>query len=86
MPYNPLKVLTIREAMVFEARLRGLTLKEVAGELNLSYHTVRHHVESIHKKLSVHSLQQSILAFQATHCRHCRKGIIARFKLLRRLE
>ena len=60
-------MLTIREAMVFEARIRGLTIKEVARELHLSYHTVHHHLEVIYKKLQVHSLQEAIFTQKSDH-------------------
>ena len=74
---TPARVLTRRETMVFEARFRGLTMKEVAAELSLSPDTTRHYVESIYRKLHVHSFQQAVLALQQQHCRTCGRGLFA---------
>ncbi|MEM7475844.1 MAG: helix-turn-helix transcriptional regulator [Planctomycetota bacterium] len=45
--------LTSRELDVCQALFEGLTCEEVASELGLSASTVRHHMESLHSKLSV---------------------------------
>jgi len=76
--YHPKPVLTLREASVLAARLRGLTVKETAAELRISYHTTRHHIENIHRKFKSNSLQQTILQLQAKHCAKCRIGLFAR--------
>jgi hypothetical protein len=47
-------------------------VKELADEMSLSPHTVRHHLESIHRKLGVHSLQQAVCVLQADRCTGCR--------------
>jgi DNA-binding NarL/FixJ family response regulator len=52
------------ESVVLAGRLRGLTVKEVASELGMSYHTACYHLKCIHKKLEAHSLQQVVCAFQ----------------------
>ena len=61
---TPTATLTRRQCEVMAARARGLTIKEVASELCLSSHTIRHHIESIHLKLNVHCLQQALLRLQ----------------------
>ena len=46
--------LTPRECEVARLLATGLILKQVAGRLGVSYHTARHHAESIYSKLGVH--------------------------------
>ena len=70
-------MLTLREATILASRLRGLTVKEVAAELGISYHTARHHLANIHRKFRTNSLQQTILLLQAQRCRKCRIGLFA---------
>ncbi len=47
--------LTTREKDVLELLLKGLEYKAIAEELNMSYHTVNHHVKSIYLKCDVKS-------------------------------
>jgi DNA-binding CsgD family transcriptional regulator len=47
--------LTAREAQVARLLARRATNREIAEQLDLSPHTVRHHVENIFAKLGVHS-------------------------------
>jgi DNA-binding CsgD family transcriptional regulator len=47
--------LTRREAQIARLLARRATNREIAEQLDLSPHTVRHHVESIFAKLGVHS-------------------------------
>jgi DNA-binding CsgD family transcriptional regulator len=47
--------LTAREAQVARLLARRATNREIAEQLDVSAHTVRHHVESIFAKLGVHS-------------------------------
>ena len=47
--------LTAREAEVARLLARRATNREIAEQLDLSPHTVRHHVENIFAKLGVHS-------------------------------
>jgi DNA-binding CsgD family transcriptional regulator len=84
--YNGREVLTMREAIVLEARLRGLSIKAVAAEMGLSVHTVRHHLEAMHKKLGVHSFQELVFKLQEIHCRSCKRGLFARLKRAGQVE
>ena len=47
--------LTRREAQIARLLARRATNREIAEQLDVSPHTVRHHVESIFRKLGVHS-------------------------------
>ena len=47
--------LTEREREVLELMKEGLTKKEIAGQLNLSFHTVDDYLRNIYAKLHVHS-------------------------------
>ena len=47
--------LTRREAQIARLLARRATNREIAEQLDLSPHTVRHHVENIFAKLGVHS-------------------------------
>ena len=53
--------LTRREAQITRLLARRATNREIAEQLDMSPHTVRHHVENIFAKLGVHS-RRSILA------------------------
>jgi DNA-binding NarL/FixJ family response regulator len=52
--------LTAREQDVLRALVRGLSYKEVAGELAVSLDTVRTHVRALYKKLQVHSVAAAV--------------------------
>ena len=47
--------LTRREAQVARLLARRATNREIADELDVSPHTVRHHIESIFRKLGIQS-------------------------------
>lgn len=47
--------LTDREADILELVEMGCTYKEIASRLNISYHTVNHHLRSIYIKFDVNS-------------------------------
>jgi DNA-binding NarL/FixJ family response regulator len=47
--------LTPREKEMLELMVEGLTMKESAGRLCVSYHTIDTHVRNIYEKLHVHS-------------------------------
>lgn len=47
--------LTERERNVLELMTKGLTAKAIAGQLDVSYHTVDTHIRNIYTKLHVHS-------------------------------
>jgi DNA-binding CsgD family transcriptional regulator len=47
--------LTVREGQVARLLARRATNREIADQLELSPHTVRHHVENVFAKLGVHS-------------------------------
>jgi DNA-binding CsgD family transcriptional regulator len=47
--------LTRREAQVARLLARRASSREIAEQLDLSPHTVRHHIENIFAKLGIHS-------------------------------
>ena len=47
--------LSPREKEILEFMVRGLIKKEIADQLNLSYHTVDNHLRNIYTKLQVHT-------------------------------
>jgi DNA-binding NarL/FixJ family response regulator len=47
--------LTEREQKILELMAKGLIKKEIAGQLDLSYHTVDTHLRNIYTKLHVHT-------------------------------
>jgi len=47
--------LTEREQGILEMMTQGLTKKEIASQLSLSYHTVDTHLRNIYTKLHVHN-------------------------------
>ncbi|MCA9880056.1 MAG: hypothetical protein KC442_19815, partial [Thermomicrobiales bacterium] len=56
-----LKLLTIREAEVFDLLMERLTYKEIAYQLSISPDTVKRHVNSIYTKLDVTSRREALL-------------------------
>ena len=52
--------LSPREIEVLELLVKGFAYKEVATELNISYSTVQRHIESIYRKLHVHSRTHAV--------------------------
>jgi DNA-binding NarL/FixJ family response regulator len=55
--------LTQRETEVLAKLAEGLTVKEVATALDVSWDTVRNHVANIYSKLHVHSRSEAILKY-----------------------
>jgi DNA-binding NarL/FixJ family response regulator len=47
--------LTAREKEILEAMVQGKIKKEIAGQLNLSFHTVDSHLRNIYQKLEVNT-------------------------------
>jgi DNA-binding CsgD family transcriptional regulator len=54
--------LTAREREVLKLRAKGLVYKEIADRMRISAHTVKNHLESIHRKLAVHNTIEAINA------------------------
>lgn len=53
---NPLTdLLTKQESNVLQLIVRGMTNKEIAEKLNISYGTVKTHINNVYSKLDVHS-------------------------------
>lgn len=52
--------LSPREVEVLELLVKGYAYKEVAYELGISYSTVQRHIESIYRKLHVHSRTHAV--------------------------
>jgi DNA-binding NarL/FixJ family response regulator len=55
--------LTARERQVLDLLAKGFTPKEVAGELSISWQTVRNFIKSIYEKLQVHTRTDAILKY-----------------------
>lgn len=61
---NPeLQSLSPREMEVLELLAKGFAYKEVAADLEISYSTVQRHIESIYRKLHVHSRTHAVTKF-----------------------
>jgi len=58
-----------RETEVVQRVVAGRTVRDIAGELHLSAHTVRNHLKSAYRKLGVHSQAEA-----AVHA--LRRGIV----------
>jgi DNA-binding CsgD family transcriptional regulator len=56
--------LTRREAQIARLLARRATNREIAEQLDVSPHTVRHHVENIFAKLGVHSRRSIVAQFE----------------------
>lgn len=52
--------LSLREQEILNRLARGHLYKEIADELDLSYHTVRTHVQNIYKKLHIKSKAEAV--------------------------
>ena len=60
-----LETLSPRERDVLRVFLEGADVPAVAGNLNISQHTVRNHLKSIFRKLGVHSQRELLLNLQS---------------------
>ena len=60
-PEQPLPVLSEREMEVLKAMARGLSNRNIAGELFISERTVQAHIRSIFNKLGVSSRSEAIM-------------------------
>lgn len=61
-PKGQEQVLTEREVEILSFVALGLRQKDIADELDISYHTVRRHIESIYQKLKVSNKIQALRA------------------------
>jgi DNA-binding NarL/FixJ family response regulator len=61
-----LRSLTSRERLVLKLLAEGSTLKDVAGRLDVSQHTVRTHMQNLYAKLGAHS-RLDVVRFAAEH-------------------
>ena len=52
--------LTPREREILQHLVDGMTMKVIAGELNLSYHTVGNHLRNVYRKLHVRSRSSAV--------------------------
>lgn len=52
--------LSPQESRVLDCRRRGLSYKEVAQEMKLSFHTVKTHMRKVLEKLSARSTSEAI--------------------------
>jgi DNA-binding NarL/FixJ family response regulator len=58
--------LTPREEEILTLLSRGFVSKEIAGQLGVSYETVRDHLKHIYEKLHVHSRGEAVARFKET--------------------
>lgn len=58
-----LQTLSAREREVLARLAEGLSVKEVADVLGITWETARHHISNIYDKLHVHSRTEAILKF-----------------------
>jgi len=58
--------LTPREQEIFNLLLEGISPKEIAYKLNISYHTVDFHRNNIYRKLDVKSIQEFLARYGNT--------------------
>lgn len=56
--------LTRRELEILTQLKNGLTYEQIASNLNISYHTVRKHVENIYRKLHVTNKTEAVIKAQ----------------------
>lgn len=59
----PPAALTEREAQILELLAQGHRYKEIAGQLNISFDTVRSHLRNIYDKLHVHSRTEAVVKY-----------------------
>ena len=52
--------LTKREVQVVELMVKGLLVKQIAAELDVSFHTIDSHLRSIYSKLHVQSRSTAV--------------------------
>lgn len=52
---------TNRENEIINLIVKGYTTKRIAAELNISYHTVKTHIEHIFIKHNIHNRMQLII-------------------------
>ena len=57
------KTLSIREREVLEFLSRGLLIKEIASQMEISFDTVRTYIRRIYQKLHVHSRTQVVAKY-----------------------
>lgn len=58
------EMLSAREVEMLELIVQGLSNKEIAGRLSISYETIRWHLRQIYKKLHVHTRTEAALKFR----------------------
>jgi DNA-binding NarL/FixJ family response regulator len=58
--------LTPREEEILTLLAKGFVSKEIAGQLGVSYETVRDHLKHIYEKLHVHSRGEAVARFKET--------------------
>lgn len=58
--HEELSLLTQRETEVLMLLARGLTARQIADEINLSYHTINSHIKNIYAKLEISSRAEAV--------------------------
>ena len=58
-----METLTEREEQVLGLLAKGFAYKEIAGQMNISFETVRTHVRSLYDKLHVHCRTEATLRY-----------------------
>ena len=57
------EVLTVREEEIISLIKKGQTYKEIAATLNISFHTVNHHLKNVYQKTNVTSKSELIAKY-----------------------
>lgn len=60
---SDIQSLSSREREVLSLVARGLRVKDVAGQLSLSHHTVRNHLKAIFRKVDAHSQAELVMRY-----------------------
>jgi DNA-binding NarL/FixJ family response regulator len=61
-----LRALTSRERLILKLLAEGVAVRDIAGQLDVSQHTVRTHMQNLYAKLDAHS-RLDVVRFAADH-------------------
>lgn len=70
IPANEFEELSAREREVLEFLARGYLIKEIGGQLGISFDTVRTYIRRIYEKMHVHSRSQAVAKYLNLHQHH----------------
>ena len=72
---SEVEILSTRERQVLELVVRGLSNKEIAGELQVTLDAIRWHLKHIYRKLDVHCRTNAALKFRVPYSSRLAVGI-----------